>query len=79
MKTAKILLPDVESVKRFVDLANECDFELTLVSGRYQVNAKSIMGIFSLDLTSPMTLELQTDSEGEANDLLAKADAFLVK
>lgn len=56
MLTAKITLNNIEDVKRFVQIANGFDFEIELSSGRYTVDAKSIMGIFSLDLSKPITL-----------------------
>lgn len=68
MRTATISLASVEDVKKFVNTANLYDFDIDLVSGRYQVDAKSIMGIFSLDLSKPLQLEVHSDD--------AKADAF---
>jgi phosphotransferase system HPr-like phosphotransfer protein len=51
-----ILLDSVEKVKKFVDIAATFPCELDIKSGRYTVDAKSIMGIFSLDLKKPLTL-----------------------
>ena len=48
-------------VKSFVNEVTKFDNEFDLVSGRYVVDAKSIMGIFSLDLTKPITLNIHTD------------------
>ena len=61
MKTVKISLNSIEKVKSFVnDIARfEADFDL--VSGRYVIDAKSIMGIFSLDLSKPITLNIHAD------------------
>lgn len=56
-----ILLPDIESIKKFVAFANEYDFPIILVSDKYIINGKSIMGIFGLDLSKP--LELRVCSE----------------
>ena len=56
MRTCKILLNTVTDVKEFVSLVSGCTYEIGLVSGRYSVNAKSIMGVFSLDLSKPVTL-----------------------
>ena len=50
MKKMKISLSSIEDVKEFVALTNSYSFDSDLVSGRYAVDAKSIMGIFSLDL-----------------------------
>lgn len=63
MKTCKIMLNTINDVKNFVELANRYDFDVDLVSGRYAVDAKSIMGIFSLDLTKPIQVEAHTESD----------------
>ena len=51
----------LEDVKSFVNIAMLKDFELDFISGKYVVDAKSIMGIFSLDLTKPVKLVAHTD------------------
>ncbi len=51
----------MQKVKSFVNEVTKFDNEFDLVSGRYVVDAKSIMGIFSLDLTKPITLNIHTD------------------
>ena len=62
MKTVRISLNSIDKVKSFVnDLA---DFDL--VSGRYVIDAKSIMGIFSLDLSKPIDLNIHAESDVEA-------------
>ena len=61
MKSYEIFLKTIIDVKNFVNAINNFDFELDLVSGRYVVDAKSIMGIFSLDLSKPITLRVFTD------------------
>ena len=63
MKTIKISLNSIDKVKTFVNVINRFDAEFDLVSGRYVIDAKSIMGIFSLDLEMP--LELAADMEDE--------------
>ena len=54
MKTIKISLNSIDKVKTFVNVINRFDAEFDLVSGRYVIDAKSIMGIFSLDLSKPI-------------------------
>ncbi len=60
-----IILKDFEAVKKFVDIANEKPYDIELLSGKYVVNAKSIMGVFSLDLTKPIVMAAHTDSHAE--------------
>ena len=61
MKTFDVMLNSIVDVKNFVNIVNKYDFEVDLTSGRYVVDAKSIMGIFSLDLGKPIRVEVHTD------------------
>ncbi|HIT13817.1 MAG TPA: HPr family phosphocarrier protein [Candidatus Scatomonas merdigallinarum] len=70
MKTVKISLNSIDKVKSFVNDISKFDFDFDLVSGRYVIDAKSIMGIFSLDLSKP--IELNIHSEGEALEAVMK-------
>ena len=62
MTKKKIMLASIADVKKFVSVVSMYDFEVDLSPGRYAVDAKSIMGIFSLDLSNPITLTAHTDS-----------------
>lgn len=59
MYTTDILLSSIEAVKKFVSLANRYDFPINLRTDKYSIDAKSIMGVFSLDLSKPVTVELE--------------------
>lgn len=61
MKTVTILLSTINDVKTFVNVVSKYDFDVDLISGRYAVDAKSIMGIFSLDLSKPIRVEIHSD------------------
>lgn len=61
MKSFDISLKSINDVKDFVNIVNKYDFDVDLSSGRYIVDAKSIMGIFSLDLSKPIKVEIQND------------------
>ena len=61
MKSFNILLKSINDVKDFVNAANKYDFDVDLTSGRYIVDAKSIMGIFSLDLSKTIKVEVHSD------------------
>ena len=58
MKTVQISLNSIDKVKAFVNDINRFDCDFDLVSGRYVIDAKSIMGIFSLDLSKPIDLNI---------------------
>lgn len=63
MFTENIILPGVKEVKDFVNFVSGYSFKVELVSGSYSVDAKSIMGIFSLDLDRPITMNAYTEDE----------------
>ena len=66
MKTVSISLNSIDKVKAFVNDISKYDFDFDLVSGRYVIDAKSIMGIFSLDLSKPINLNVH--AEGSSLD-----------
>ena len=76
MKTFNILLKEINDVKNFVNIVCRFDTEMDLSSGRYVVDAKSIMGIFSLDLTKPIGVEAHTD---DATDFMAEIAPYVVE
>lgn len=61
MKTVKISLNSIDKVKSFVNEITKFDYDFDLVSGRYVIDAKSIMGIFSLDLSKPINLNVHAE------------------
>ena len=63
MKTIKISLNSIDKVKSFVNDITKFDYDFDLVSGRYVIDAKSILGIFSLDLSSPIELMIHSDGD----------------
>lgn len=67
--TAKILLDNMEKVKNFVSLAMTKDYDVDLISGKYVVNGKSIMGVFSLDLTKPLMVNANTTDNNFAEEI----------
>ncbi|MBQ8170392.1 MAG: HPr family phosphocarrier protein [Oscillospiraceae bacterium] len=68
MKELKIMLGTIEDVKEFVNITNKYEFDCDLISGRYAVDAKSIMGIFSLDLAKPLDMVIR--GEGKSTEEL---------
>ena len=63
MKTVTINLGSIDKVKSFVNDITKFDSDFDLVSGRYVIDAKSIMGIFSLDLSKPIILNIHGDED----------------
>ncbi|MCM1165051.1 MAG: HPr family phosphocarrier protein [Lachnospiraceae bacterium] len=78
MKESKVMLNSIDDVKEFVAQVNRCVFDVDLLSGRYAVDAKSIMGIFSLDLTKALTLIIHDDSK-KADDFLDEIKRFIAE
>lgn len=77
MKTANIRINTIEDVKNFVTTVTKCNYDVDIVSGRYAIDAKSIMGIFSLDLSKPIDLNIHAD--GELDDILAALEPYIIK
>ena len=74
MKSVTIKLSLAENVKSFVNIVNRYPYDVDLRAGRHVVDAKSILGIFSLDLSKPITMEIYTDS---CDDLLGDIKPFM--
>lgn len=77
MKTVQISLNSIDKVKSFVNEITKYDNDFDLVSGRYVIDAKSIMGIFSLDLSKPIDLNIHADSN--LDNILAALDSYIIK
>lgn len=77
MKTVQISLNSIDKVKSFVNLISKFDFDFDLVSGRYVIDAKSIMGIFSLDLSKPIDLNIHAD-DNAIEGILESIKPYLV-
>jgi len=77
MKSVKISLNSIDKVKAFVNEVTKFDSDFDLVSGRYVIDAKSIMGIFSLDLSKSIDLNIHNDAQ--ADNILAALKPFIVE
>ena len=75
MTTVKININTINDVKDFVTIVSRCEYDVDIVSGRYAIDAKSIMGIFSLDLSKPITLEVYSD---HCEDLMEELKPFII-
>ena len=76
MKTVQISLNSIDKVKTFVNDITMFDYDFDLVSGRYVIDAKSIMGIFSLDLSKPIDLNIH--AEDGIEDVLNVIKPYIV-
>lgn len=76
MKTIKISLNSIDKVKAFVNEITKFDTDFDLVSGRYVIDAKSIMGIFSLDLSK--SIDLNIHSEDNLDQILEILKPYIV-
>lgn len=76
MKEFNVLLSSINDVKNFVNIVTKYDCDIDLISGRYVVDAKSIMGIFSLDLTKPIKVEVHGE---DCAALMDEIEPFISK
>ena len=77
MKAVQISLNSIDKVKSFVNDITRFENDFDLVSGRYVIDAKSIMGIFSLDLSKPISLNIYAD-DNTADEIIALLTPYLV-
>lgn len=75
MKELNLKFDTINDVKDFVNSTSKYDFDVDLVSGRYAVDAKSIMGIFSLDLSKVLTIRIHSD---DCQEYLDEIKSFLL-
>ncbi|MCC8142315.1 MAG: HPr family phosphocarrier protein [Lachnospiraceae bacterium] len=76
MKKVLVSLNSIDKVKSFVKDISEYDYEFDLVSGRYVIDAKSMLGIFSLDLSKPIELTVHAD-DAEADEVISSLTSYL--
>ena len=80
MKELKIKLDTIEKVKNFVTTTTrfDCDFDISSISQRYTVDGKSIMGIFSLDLSRILTLKIHADNDAMLNEIETALTPYVI-
>ena len=76
MQKVVISLNSIDKVKSFVNTISQYDFDFDLISGRYVIDAKSIMGIFSLDLSKPIDLNIHT--ENDVDSILSTLSPYII-
>ena len=77
MREVQISLKSIDDVKRFVQTITMFDGEFELLSGKYIVDAKSILGLFSVDLSKPVTLRIQAD-DAKIDEILKAIELYRV-
>ena len=78
MREIEISLDSIDKVKNFVSITTKFDAEIDLASGRYIIDAKSIMGIFSIDLSKPIRLRIHEGREN-ADDIINALSEYIKK
>ena len=76
MKSMQISLEKASQVKDFVQIVQKYPYDIELKSERYIVDAKSILGIFSLDLARPLTIEIHSD---DCDEFVKQLERFIVE
>ena len=76
MKTVQISLNSIDKVKSFVNAITQYEYDFDLISGRYVIDAKSIMGIFSLDLSQP--IDLAIPAEANVDEIMETLKPYLI-
>lgn len=79
MDIFNISINTIDKVKRFVNLTNRCEADVDIISGRLLVDAKSIMGIFSMDLTRPMTLRVHESNIEKLEEYKKLFEEFIIE
>lgn len=77
--TFNISINTIDKVKRFVNLTNQCEADTDIISGRLLIDAKSIMGIFSMDLTRPILLKIHESDPKKLQEYKKMFGEFIVE
>ena len=78
-KTVQISLNSIDKVKSFVNDISKFDCDFDLISGRYVIDAKSIMGIFSLDLSKPIELSIHAEEDNNLSEIMKVLEPYIIK
>lgn len=78
MKKVNVLLNSIEAVRQFVDTISGYDCDMDMMTGNYVVDAKSIMGIFSMNLLHPLELRIYDDSK-RADDIIHEIKPYIIE
>lgn len=79
MRVVRIIINTIDKAKDFSNMADKYTGSLDILSGRYTIDAKSILGIFSIDITKPVELRINGDDEKEITNFLESIDKYIIK
>ena len=74
----KILLKNMDNVEKFVEITNKFNFDIDVIGGKRMVNGKSVLGLLTLDLTSPLSVILNTNKSNEINEFINLINDFKI-
>jgi phosphocarrier protein HPr len=74
----KVLLKNMDNVEKFVEITNKFNFDIDVIGGKRMVNGKSVLGLLTLDLTSPLSVILNTNKSNEINEFINLINDFKI-
>ena len=74
----RILLKNMDNVEKFVEITNKFNFDIDVIGGKRIVNGKSVLGLLTLDLTSPLSVILNTNKSNEINEFINLINDFKI-
>jgi phosphocarrier protein HPr len=74
----KVLLKNMDNVEKFVEITNKFNFDIDVIGGKRMVNGKSVLGLLTLDLTSPLSVILNTNKSNEVNEFINLINDFKI-
>lgn len=79
MIVKKIRVATIEDAKKLSEAAQKCKYDIDLIQGRYLIDAKSILGIFSLDLSKILDLKIHTLTATECVEFLCEIEDMIIE
>lgn len=74
----KVLLKNMDNVEKFIEITNKFNFDIDVIGGKRIVNGKSVLGLLTLDLTSPLSVILNTNKANEINEFINLINDFKI-
>lgn len=74
----KVLLKNMDNVEKFIEITNKFNFDIDVICEKRMVNGKSVLGLLTLDLTSPLSVILNTNKSNEINEFINLINDFKI-